>query len=238
MFDPAILGEADLLVTAKSFHLPYFAEHYPGIPAYHVPQAYSQVVHRPVYAPVREEDYLCDVLYLGTGSAYKQQLLEALMAEMPDLDLMVAGSYWAGMIKDDSPLAGRLFNGIPFNCAYSELLQRARINVAFHFGPDRRGWNDMVSARTYEIPAVGGFMIHIDNKELRDSFDVGRECAAFTEVADLAETIRHYLAHPEERRQMAAAGQARAEAEHSFLHRARAIGELMARTGQRAAPAA
>lgn len=226
LFDVAIIDECDIFFTPKIFHLPWMQENYPAVPTHFIQQAYSQTAHAPTYNVMREEDYLCDVLYLGTRSDYKHQLMEDLIALIPDVDVKIAGSYWPGRVEG-TPLEGKLFNGIPFNCVYSELLQRARINVAFHFGPDKNGWNDMVSARTFEIPACGGFMIHIDNEETRASFVADQECALFTDVADLAAKIRHYLANPAERLAILAAGQRRAEAEHSFRHRAEAMSQLL-----------
>ena len=65
--------------------------------------------------------------------------------------------------------------------------------------------------RTFEIPAIGGFMLAERGAgEYLEFFDEGEEIACFDDVADADTKIRYFLSHPDERERMAAAGRARA----------------------------
>jgi len=64
-------------------------------------------------------------------------------------------------------------------------------------------------------------------------FDPGRELALFAGVDEAREKIRYYLAHDGERRAIAARGQRRAHAEHTYDHRlGPALERLAARDGR------
>jgi len=52
--------------------------------------------------------------------------------------------------------------------------------------------------------------------------------ATFTDAAELHDLVRHYLAHPEERAWLAAAGRARVLAEHTYRHRMQRLLETVA----------
>jgi hypothetical protein len=50
---------------------------------------------------------------------------------------------------------------------------------------------DLTTARTWQIPASGGFMLHEDSQELRASFEANVEVGVFTNAsADLARACR------------------------------------------------
>lgn len=76
-----------------------------------------------------------------------------------------------------------------------------------------------IKGRNFEIPGAGGFLLtsHADN--LDEYFAPGREIAIFSSVDDLISQIRHYLAHPDERERIRAAGHARALRDHTYERR-------------------
>jgi spore maturation protein CgeB len=78
---------------------------------------------------------------------------------------------------------------------------------------------DETTTRTYEIPACGGFMLHERSPELQGLFEEDKEVACFASGRELAEKIEYYLAHPEERKAIAAAGHARCVPAYSYDHR-------------------
>ncbi len=67
-----------------------------------------------------------------------------------------------------------------------------------HGGPWRpcgaESWEDLVSTRTFDIPTCKGFMLHIDNPEVRELFEPGREIDLFASEDALIAKIEHYLA--------------------------------------------
>jgi spore maturation protein CgeB len=68
---------------------------------------------------------------------------------------------------------------------------------------------ETTTTRTFEIPGCGTFMLAERTDAHRALFEEDREAAFFGSDAELADKVRHYLRHPDERRRIAAAGLAR-----------------------------
>jgi hypothetical protein len=75
--------------------------------------------------------------------------------------------------------------------------------------------------RIFEATGSGAFLLteHFDN--LARYFEIGTEIETFSDERELVDKIRHYLAHPEQRAEIAAAGQARCLRDHSMGSRLR-----------------
>lgn len=108
---------------------------------------------------------------------------------------------------------------LPTVDAYLRHFRQAAINLNFVNGNAETGLN----MRHFEITATGGFMLCPDQPELAECFDVGRECDVFRGEGELLDKIHYYLAHPEERCAIAAAGQRRTLSEHLYSHRLRQL---------------
>ena len=227
-FDHGGLGIAqiaayDFVATTKSFHTARLNATVGADRRALIQHGFDPAVHRPLHVPSAEDDFDHDVAFVGNASAYKAQWLNAVAALLPGVRLTVAGNRWAGLI-DASNI---VLLPAAIGDAYARILSRSRISIALHHGPVKTpGWEDLVSTRTFEIPACVGFMLHIDNAEVRTLFEPGREIAVFDTPATLARQIAHYLAHPDERRAIAAAGHARAVPAYSLSMRAAEIARV------------
>jgi spore maturation protein CgeB len=85
---------------------------------------------------------------------------------------------------------------------------------------------DVITSRTFHIPASGGFMLHERTPEVQELFEEGKECAFFSDAQELARKVEYYLTHDEERRHIAEAGRTRCiESGYSVDDRASAIEE-------------
>lgn len=218
--------EYDLFITTKSFQMPYLIDRLGNAQVAYVPHGYSASVHRPNYAHLSECGYRTDVLHAGNHSAYKQRWLETAAAALPELAFRLIGNRWrdaAGI----GPLSRCDMPGERIGIAYAEAIQTARINVAVHMGATASGWQDLVSTRTFEIPACRGFMLHIDNDEVREFFEPGEEIDVFASPEELADKIRFYLARPELRAQMIDRAYQRCVPAYSYGARARQIAALL-----------
>ena len=215
-------GEYDLFITTKSFQIAWLDSHLGADKVAYVPHGYVEKTHSPVYESVGESEYLADVLYAGNHSPYKQKWLEDLVRLDMGLDVKVIGNRWINNVKG-SVLESISLLGPRRDAAYAEAVQRAKINVAIHFGPTDSGWEDQVSTRTFEIPACKGFMLHIDNTEVRDFFEPGVEIDVFSSPEELQEKIVFYLNRPELRARMIERAYVRSIKEHGYSQRSAEI---------------
>ncbi|WP_187970279.1 CgeB family protein [Aquibium microcysteis] len=221
-------NEYDLFVTTKSFQIDYLSDLLGADRVAYVPHGYVDGTHAPLFesADVRQS---FDVFYAGNHSAEKQVWLERLAKGVPDASIGIVGNRWDQTAG--GPLRKATFLGEQLAVAYAQSIQKACINVAVHFGAAPNGWADLVSTRTFEIPACKGFMLHIDNPEVREFFDVGTEIDTFATAEELCDKVRFYLDRPELRAAMIERAYARCVPAYGCAARARRIDELLHQTG-------
>lgn len=220
--DPDSFDEYDLFVTTKSFHLPWLRTRLPLDRIAYVPHAYSYTTHVPPFEEISEESHAFDILYAGNYSPYKESWLTGLAAFGGEMSIAIAGGGWDEFSSEPKHHKIKLLGTLE-NVSYATAIQSSRINVAFHYGPNKQGWQDLVSTRTFEIPACGGFMLHIDNDEIREFFKPGIEIDVFSSLQELREKIDFYLAHPRIREKMKIRAYQRCTTEHSYRNRAVSI---------------
>jgi spore maturation protein CgeB len=221
--DQQAIRQFDLFVTTKAFQLDHLHSIRSGKRTILVEHGYNSGVHFRLDPPVPARDRPFDCVFIGSHSPYKQQWLEAIVARLPDLKLVIVGDRWDGRTIGDP--ANVIINGPLIGDAMARVINHARIGLALHHGPGNNsmGWQDDVSARTFEIPACGTFMLHIDNAHVRTLFDVPGEIDTFEDADDAARKIRFWLDHAEEREVIAERCHRRAEAEFSYTRRGIAI---------------
>jgi hypothetical protein len=188
----------DLFITTKTFQVDHLSTLLAKDRVLHVPHGYVDASHLPLRKRVAEEEYRVDVLYAGNHSRHKEKWLTEGLAPLPELSVEVIGRRWTK--ASTGPLSRCRFPGERTGAAYTDAIQTARINVAIHFGPHSCGWEDFISTRTFEIPAGKGFMLHVDNDEVREFFKPGHEIDVFGTADELADKIAFYLARPALRR--------------------------------------
>lgn len=218
-------AEYDLFITTKTFQLDYLNGRRGLKHVAYVPHGYVDAVHRPPFTHVAEDRYCTDLLYSGSYSTFKHRWLEKTIALLPEVSMDIVGARWH-QHKSGSLLRHRT-SGAQIGPAYAAAIQRSRINLAIHMGPTSSGWEDLVSTRTFEIPACGGFMLHIDNDEVREFFKPGEEIDVFSTPEELADKIRFYLARPTLRAQMIERAHARAVPAYGYRARSAAVDELL-----------
>lgn len=217
--------EYDFFITTKTHQLDHLRERLTKPKSvYYLPHGYCSAVHRPLYKSVSESDFQADVLHAGSHSVYKQAWIESAIRELPEVSFRLIGPRWSQNAKNGL-LTRSEMPGARTGVAYAEAIQTSRINVAVHMGPTVQGWEDRVSTRTFEIPACGGFMLHIDSEEVRDIYKVGTEIDVFSSPQELADKIRFYLRNPATRERMIERAFARCVPDYSYDMRAEQIME-------------
>jgi len=87
-----------------------------------------------------------------------------------------------------------------------------------------------VNQRVFDVPACQAFLLTDRRRQLERLFEPGREVAVYRDAEDLAELAARYLAEPDTRRAVAAAGRRRVLAEHTYPRRLRTLFAVMRQT--------
>jgi len=103
-----------------------------------------------------------------------------------------------------------------------QMYSRAKINLGFSTcGDTHKTKNRIVQVRLrdFEVPMSGGFYMVEYMDELKEFFEIGKEIVCYTNAADMAEKIKYYLQHADEREAIRRAGHARCLRDHTWHKR-------------------
>ncbi len=156
----------------------------------------------------------------GGSGADVQEMLD--IYSFSKINLNFTETYYYGLKKKINLIA-RLF--------IKKELGRYRLNLS-QFADN---WRAMVGtqrrtikARTFEVPACGGFLLTGPSDDPIDEYFVpGKEIAVFNTASDLIAQCRYFLECADERQAMAKAGFERALREHTYEQRFRKIFEKL-----------
>ncbi|MBZ5534091.1 MAG: glycosyltransferase [Acidobacteriia bacterium] len=196
-----------------------------------VPHGYDPELHKMVKLDPRDiQDFGCDVSFIATHTAYKEEAVKGLLHLRPNLNLRTWGGGWKERCRTKE--LRRCVQGLPLlGESYTRAIQAAKINLAIMSGQVQgASQGDHTTSRTYIIPACGGFMLHERNPEVLGLYEEGKEIECFESAQELAEKIDYYLANPEERERTARAGHARCVPAYSYDSR---MSELIRWHGER-----
>lgn len=200
----------DWVFTTKPAHIDFLRQRFEYTKATFVPHAFDPEVHHPQSLNAGDQSrYGCDVVFIGNISKKKAAVLGHLMQALQDKRFKIWGSEgW----RNTSGLLHKAYQGTPvWGAEYAKAINGARINLGLLYeGSSEAPAGDVITARTFEVPASGGFMLHERTDEAMRYFEEGRECAYFNDQDDLVDKIRYYLSHDYERRAIAEAGRRRA----------------------------
>lgn len=199
-YDRRRLDDYRMVITTKSYQLDFLRRRHGRERTAFVHHGYDAGYERAISnAP---PDYRWDIAFVGNASPAKFDWLLPIAERFPHLKMIVAGNNWPhfaeGSALERSLLGAQV--GVDTLCA---IIGASKINLAVHHGPQRPGsWADAVSTRTFEIPAAGGFMLHIDSEEVRRLFDADSEVGLFSSSAELVERIERFVDGDSEREAM------------------------------------
>ena len=222
---PACLPLYDCIFTSKSYHFEDPALMELATQWRFAPHGFDPEVHRPVAeAGAGLDVYACDLSFVGYWSVKKEQILAGMRERLPDIDLKIWGPGWARagtLVK--SCWQGRGAYGDEAAAIYS--LSKINLGLLSEAGTGvTRG--DATTARTWQIPGAGGFLLHEDTAEIRASFADDKEVALFDGADQLVAQVLRFMADDGARRAIAAAGHRRAvDAPYTY---ARAVNIILA----------
>ena len=164
-----------------------------------------------------------DVVFVGgLDPNVHGRAIGLLERAIEDTNLEVWG-YGVDALPQASAIRAR-YHGEAWGLAMYEVLARSRIALNRHIDLAEGYANNM---RLYEATGVGALLMTEASPNLADLFTPGTEVVAYEDEDDLIEQIRHYLAHDDERRIVAAAGQARTLREHTYADRVAELATML-----------
>jgi spore maturation protein CgeB len=205
---PKAVPHYDWIFTTKSFGIDELRTTLGFERASFLPHAFDPEIHAPIRLSASDTDRLgCDISFIGSWSPKKESLLAYVAQSLPHRTIRIWGENWGR----SRGLPGSVIEGHPvFGTEYAKAIRASKVCLALlHEATASARSGDLMTARTFEIPAAGGFMLHERNEEVARHFKVGRECAVFDGAEDLVAKIEHYVARPDERAQIAEGGRRR-----------------------------
>lgn len=161
----------------------------------YLPFGYDPSIFPPLTAPDGEADDAPEILFVGGADADRLEFVARLMEA--GARPVLAGGYW-----DRHPKTRPLALGLKSPAELCRLTASAAVNLCLV----RKANRDGHVMRSFEIPAVGGFLLAEDTAEHRAIF--GEEGAAalyFNSPSEAAQKARWAIANPAERLAMARA---------------------------------
>jgi spore maturation protein CgeB len=225
----ACLKAYDVMVVTKRYELDLYRKHASGQIIYS-PLGFDPVMHVPLLKLPRVHDQ--EVAFVGGWEPRRERLL--LAARNVTQSVAVWGYGWR--IAQQSRLnalralrLGRLDPGHRFYVGkpcrelqpalrngegtngeiYEERYCAAVGGSAISLGFVRQVCPDQHTTRTFEIPAIGGFMLADRTDEHRELFEEGKEAEYFDSDEEYVEKVRYYLGNPDARVRIARAGHLR-----------------------------
>jgi hypothetical protein len=190
-----------------------------------VPAEYAPLGFDPVVLDrVPEEDRTLPVLFVGSFSsahAGRIRLLEALCRR---IDIHVWGTGLAALAPD-SPIRAH-WRGDAWGIDMYRLLRRARITLNQHIDMAGQHANN---CRLFEATGTGTLLLTDRKSDLGRLFRVGEEVVDYGDVDECARRIGELLGDEPRRAAIAAAGQRRTLAEHTYERRMAELAALFRR---------
>jgi spore maturation protein CgeB len=179
-----------------------------------MPPGFDPALHRPLKLKADEhERFDCDVAFIGTWSPKKEQLLSALKLGLPQVQLRIWGCQWErrSVSNLDTCIEGREVTGDE----YVKAICGAKICLGL-LSEMRSGASsgDLITARTFQIPACGAFMLHERNVEVAEYFEEDVDVVFFANANELATKTLYYLQNDSLRSKIARAGLSRSHRDH------------------------
>lgn len=202
----------DCVFTTKPYHLrdPRLCGHVRELRL--VRHGFDPAVHRPIMANDElRSTYGCDASFVGVWSPKKEAMLEHLLKHLPGINLKIWGPAW----QKSNALVRQAWQGRgAYGDEASAIYSMSKINLGLLSEAGTGSiQGDMTTARTWQIPACAGFMLHEATEELSRCFNLESEVATFQGLSDLAEKVNYYLSNPQFRESIRLAGYARCHGE-------------------------
>jgi spore maturation protein CgeB len=192
----------DLHITSNLWNVDEFrAAGFPRV--VHMELAANPAVRDPGIVPEAERAALGGpVGFIGHWEPVTERRILHLLRH--DVPTKVYGGGW-----DDAGAPSELAGAVQYRLVNGDEYARAIVSFDVNLGIVSKWNRNHTASRTFQIPALGGFLLHERNEVVTQYFNEGVEAEFFDSDDEMLEKCKHYLAHPEERRRIAEAGRRR-----------------------------
>ncbi len=221
---PEHMGDKFYVFSWDEHYVPLLEEK--GVRAFYLPLATNPRIYHPREGDTEDRArFEADVSFIGTAkrdadSEYRLGMVESL----DGLDVALWGSGWERAGGVSFRVCGRADNRTETPLVYS----LSKINLNFTT-------SQLVTAlpmRVFDILACGGFLLTDYRSDLDRLFEPGRDLVVFRSRAELRELAEYYLAHPEERAEIARRGREKVSGRNTLSHRIEYILETIFGDGE------
>jgi len=175
--------------------------------------AYDESTHQRVnILPSDYDKYSHDVVFVGTWDKEREKLL----SQLTDYDLGIWGSGW-NKVGGKSKIKDNIIGTDNIDaCEMSKIYQTSKICLNI-MRPQNSGSHNM---KTFEIPALGGFMLTNRSADHLRFFSESDDIACFESARELKEMIEKYIIEEKLRNRMSQNAHKKVKNAHSYLQRA------------------
>ncbi len=169
-------------------------------------------------------DKQMDVFFYGYGDKFRRDWMAAMVGEpsrrLPHADFALGGRDFRGDTG-----AAREIGDVPFN-VFGRVISEARINLNI----TRRAHATVPAsstARPFELAMAGAAVVSNPYEGIERWFEPGRELLVVSSAEEAVEAYRELLDDPGRAEELGRAARERALDEHTYVHRARRLLELI-----------
>jgi spore maturation protein CgeB len=170
-----------------------------------IQNGYDPATHRPVVLTPNDRSlFETDVVFIGQWERARQLSLETLIRTIPDIKLRVWGPGWKHVPKGSNLWPCLMMRSV-YGSEYAKAICASKICLGFLSKANR----DLQTTRSIEIPACEGFLLAERTDEHLNLFQENTEVEFFDCDEELCFKVQYYLAHENQRRQIALNGRIR-----------------------------
>ncbi|MEW6416967.1 MAG: glycosyltransferase [Nitrospirota bacterium] len=182
---------------------------------YYLPQGTDPHLRKPMQLSAEDTKIFgADLMLMGSRYPYRERFIEDLVSFKP----VIWGKEWA---RTKNPEIIKLYKG---RSVWGIDKTKAICGAVICLNP-HHPINDIkgTQSRTFDIAACGSFQLAEFKEDIKNLFKIGEEIICYQTIDELKKYIQHYLAHPDERKEISNAGYKRVLKDHTFDNRVRQI---------------
>ncbi len=167
-------------------------------PSYNLPDAFTDT-----------DKYVVANYYLGMRISELERIrILNMLAENSQVELFTR--------SDTSSLKGvNVHGGVSTHKEMPQIFYRSKINLNITIRSIQTG----LSQRIWDVLGCGGFLLTNYQMEIPEYLEIGKDLDCFENVAELKDKVAYYLAHEDERMEIACRGYETVKTKHTCRHR-------------------